>query len=88
MNMEAGVDHDAALAKPLSPVVPPSNDGNEMPPSDDPGIGPSLLPCLPVLLRGMSTEERGTLEKRLVSKVDLRLLPAIVLMYILNHMDR
>lgn len=87
MHTEAAVGHDAAFAKPLPLVAPPS-DRNEMPRSDDPGVGPSLLPCLPVLLRGMSAEERGALEKRLVTKVDLRLLPSIVLMYILNHMDR
>ena len=43
---------------------------------------------LPELLRGLSEEERHVLEKKLVRRIDLRLLPLLVLMYIMNYLDR
>jgi hypothetical protein len=42
----------------------------------------------PELVRNMTPEERAGLEKKLVRKIDLRLLPMIILMYILNYIDR
>lgn len=42
----------------------------------------------PVLVRNMSPEIRIELEARLKRKIDLRLLPMIVLMYIMNYLDR
>lgn len=42
----------------------------------------------PEILRGMSAEERTALEKKLRRKIDFRLLPMIILMYILNYIDR
>lgn len=45
-------------------------------------------PELPELLRGLSPEERASLEKKLVRRIDLRLLPLLVLMYIMNYLDR
>lgn len=42
----------------------------------------------PEILLNMSDEERAALEKRLVRKIDLRLLPMLVVMYILNYIDR
>lgn len=42
----------------------------------------------PELVRNMTAEERKEAEKRLVRKIDLRLLPMIILMYILNYIDR
>ena len=42
----------------------------------------------PPLVRDLSTEERARLERALVRKIDLRLLPMIILMYILNYLDR
>ena len=42
----------------------------------------------PELVRNMSPELRGKLENSLRRKIDLRLLPMIVLMYILNYLDR
>ena len=36
----------------------------------------------------MTAEERAEREKKLVRKIDLRLLPLIILMYILNYLDR
>jgi hypothetical protein len=42
----------------------------------------------PSLLINLSDEERQKLELRLRRKIDLRLLPMIVIMYILNYLDR
>lgn len=36
----------------------------------------------------MTPEERASLEKKLLWKIDLRLLPMLVLMYIMNYLDR
>lgn len=43
---------------------------------------------LPPLLRDLSTEEYNALEKRLVRKMDLRLLPPLIIIYIMNYLDR
>lgn len=43
---------------------------------------------LPELLRDLSESERHALEKKLVRTIDLRLLPLLVLMYIMNYLDR
>ena len=42
----------------------------------------------PEFIRKWSPEQRLETEKRLVRKIDLRLLPMIILMYILNYIDR
>lgn len=42
----------------------------------------------PELLRDLSPEERQALEKKLVRRIDLRLLPMLILMYIMNYLDR
>lgn len=42
----------------------------------------------PELVLKMSPEERELAEKRLRRKIDARLMPMIVLMYILNYLDR
>ncbi len=42
----------------------------------------------PPLVRDLSTEERHRLEMKLVRKIDIRLLPMLVLMYIMNYLDR
>jgi len=39
-------------------------------------------------IRMLSPEQRQKAEKALVRKIDFRLLPMIVLMYILNYLDR
>jgi len=43
---------------------------------------------VPPLVKALSTEERRRLELALVRKIDFRLMPMIVLMYILNYLDR
>jgi hypothetical protein len=42
----------------------------------------------PEFIRSLSPEEREHLEKRLKRKIDIRLLPAIIIMYIMNYIDR
>lgn len=42
----------------------------------------------PELVRPMSADERAHAEKVLVRKIDYRLLPAVIVMYILNYLDR
>lgn len=42
----------------------------------------------PPLVRIMSDEERSVREAHLVRKIDLRLMPMIILMYIMNYLDR
>ena len=42
----------------------------------------------PELVRNLLPEERQWLETRLVRKIDLRLLPSIIIMYIMNYLDR
>ncbi|EXF74663.1 TNA1 is necessary for nicotinic acid import into the cell [Colletotrichum fioriniae PJ7] len=43
---------------------------------------------LPELLRDLSEEELKSLEKKLIKKVDLRMLPTMILIYIMNYLDR
>ncbi|KAI1308599.1 major facilitator superfamily domain-containing protein [Xylaria venustula] len=42
----------------------------------------------PEIIMRLTPEERIALEKRLVRKIDWRLLPMIIIMYILNYIDR
>ncbi|KAI8629922.1 major facilitator superfamily domain-containing protein [Xylariaceae sp. FL1651] len=42
----------------------------------------------PEIIARLTPDQRIELEKRLVRKVDLRLLPMIIIMYILNYIDR
>lgn len=42
----------------------------------------------PSYVANLSPDERIKAEKALVRKIDLRLLPMIILMYILNYLDR
>lgn len=43
---------------------------------------------MPEILRNMTAEERKHLNKRLTRLIDGRLLPFMLLMYILNYLDR
>ncbi|KAL9054594.1 MAG: hypothetical protein Q9162_004057 [Coniocarpon cinnabarinum] len=42
----------------------------------------------PPLVQAMSPEERRELEAKLLRKIDWRLLPTIIIMYIMNYLDR
>lgn len=43
---------------------------------------------MPASFQGMTPEETRQLEKRLVRKIDVRLMPAVIIMYLLNYIDR
>ena len=51
-------------------------------------IQPKNASCPPELVRNMTPEYRLVVESRLKRKIDLRLLPMIILMYIMNYLDR
>lgn len=42
----------------------------------------------PPYVRSLSTDERAEAERALVRKIDLRLMPALIVMYLLNYIDR
>jgi hypothetical protein len=42
----------------------------------------------PAFLARLSPEERMAMEAKLKRKIDLRLMPTIIIMYILNYIDR
>lgn len=42
----------------------------------------------PDIIQAMTPEHRAKVEKRLKRKIDGRILPAIIIMYILNYIDR
>ncbi|KAL1877880.1 hypothetical protein Daus18300_002233 [Diaporthe australafricana] len=71
-------DSKAALAH-LSNNIPPQTGAGS-------GVRRGLQP--PEFLLHMSMEQRQELETKLMRKIDLRLMPAIILMYILNYIDR
>jgi hypothetical protein len=50
-------------------------------------VGPSSME-VPAYIRSLTPEERIRAEKALVRKIDIRLLPAIIIMYIMNYLDR
>lgn len=43
---------------------------------------------MPPTLQGTTEEERLAMKKRLVRKLDIRLMPMLVLIYIMNYLDR
>jgi hypothetical protein len=51
-------------------------------------IKPNPRKEAPAYVAGLSPEERAAAEKALVRKIDIRLLPMIIIMYILNYLDR
>ena len=42
----------------------------------------------PISVASLTPKERAMAEKALVRKIDIRLLPMIIIMYILNYLDR
>ena len=44
--------------------------------------------AMPPTLQGTTEEDRAAMEKVLVRKLDLRLMPMLVLVYIMNYLDR
>lgn len=73
------IDDDSKTPPAHSSQVPPQTGAGS-------GVRRGLQP--PEFLLNMSMEERLELETKLKRKIDLRLMPAIILMYILNYIDR
>lgn len=42
----------------------------------------------PTYIKNLTPEERAAAEKALVRKIDIRLIPIIIIMYIMNYLDR
>lgn len=68
--------------------VVPAHSSNNIPPQTGAGSGVRRGLQPPEFLLHMSMEQRQELETKLMRKIDLRLMPAIILMYILNYIDR
>lgn len=71
------------------PAVDRISTDDALPSVTSPGHGASsskLEP--PPLVAAMSQEQRLEAEKKLRSKIDTRLLPMVILMYIMNYLDR
>jgi MFS family permease len=49
---------------------------------------PSVKRQPPPYVRSLSPAERADVEKKLVRRIDLRLIPMIIIMYIMNYLDR
>jgi hypothetical protein len=75
-------DHDVQVDD-VSRVQTPPDDN-----LDNSNIQTRTQIPLPPLLRDLSDEDRHKLDLKLRRKIDLRLLPMIVIMYILNYLDR
>jgi hypothetical protein len=45
-------------------------------------------PEMPEILRNISPENLAKLDKKLRRRIDLRLMPMLIIMYILNYIDR
>ncbi|KAJ9297181.1 hypothetical protein DTO271G3_4474 [Paecilomyces variotii] len=76
-----GIDEDG---KDLAPHVSQIEEGGIVANSNKPNPKKEA----PLYVAGLSPEEREHAEKRLVRKIDTRLLPIVILMYILNYLDR
>ena len=61
-----------------------SIDNIEITTAPEPNLKKEPPPCVSIL----TPEERHNAEKKLVRKIDIRLLPVLVIMYILNYLDR
>jgi hypothetical protein len=76
--MAAPVDHKAA-----------SHMTDDVVTAHTPGHGPSISKLeVPPLVAAMSQEYRLEAEAKLRKKIDTRLLPMIILMYVMNYLDR
>lgn len=78
----------------LPPVAAPSLTEDDSPKADLPSSGDNTSAPLasrippPAILGDLTEEELEDKSRSLVRKIDIRLLPAIVIMYILNYIDR
>lgn len=77
--MAAEIDNKTAVDQVSDDVVPATEPGHVP-------VSSKLQP--PPLVAAMSQEHRLVAEAKLRKKIDTRLLPMIILMYIMNYLDR
>jgi hypothetical protein len=65
----------------------PSSDHNEFVTVED-NPKDNVLVAVPASMLELTSDERQLLEKKLVRKIDIRLLIMMLVMYILNYLDR
>ncbi|KAK4452421.1 putative tartrate transporter [Podospora aff. communis PSN243] len=73
---QRGDDSGSADEKPASVKV------------EDAGDAPRRGPQPPPFIASLTPEQREEMEKKLKRKIDWRLLPAVIIMYIMNYIDR
>lgn len=74
------------MAAEISPGIERSSD-LKMNGNDDVEVAPARRGQMPECLRRYSPDEIALQERKLVRKIDLRLMPAMIIIYILNYLD-
>lgn len=68
----------------MSPKIPRDTEHHE-----DKPVDVNIVPAsMPLFLQNVTEDERMRMERRLVRKIDLRLLIMVIVIYILNYLDR
>lgn len=65
-----------------------SNDSKSKTPLVSVTLCRTMSDRMPASVRNMTPEQRIHAEKALLRKIDLRILPMVIAMYIMNHLDR
>ncbi len=74
------------MAAEISPGIERSSD-LKMNGIDEVEVAPARRGQMPECLRQYSPDEIALQERKLVRKIDLRLMPAMIIIYILNYLD-
>lgn len=74
------------MAAEISPGIERSSD-LKMNGNDDVEVAPARRGQMPEYLRQYSPDKISLQERKLVRKIDLRLMPAMIIIYILNYLD-
>ncbi len=76
------------IDKPSEPGIVDYDEGSRPKIIQTDGTDESFLPSLPETLRQLNADELYAVEKGLTRKMDVRLLPILVIMFLLNILDR
>lgn len=74
------------MAAEISPGIERSSD-LKMNGNDDVEVAPARRGQMPECLRQYSPDKIALQERKLVRKIDLRLMPAMIIIYIINYLD-
>ncbi len=74
------------MAAEISPGIERSSD-LKMNGIDEVEVAPARRGQMPACLRQYSPDELALQERKLVRKIDLRLMPATIIIYVLNYLD-